>query len=193
MCFHAQQTQSAEAVYRSFGTKGPVASGVFNGFTHPQLTVITDTHPQETRLQQWGLIPHWAKDNSIQRYTLNARVESLAQRPAYRSAKRCLILVDGFFEWQWLDPQGKRKQKHLITHPHGELFALAGLWDQWVDRQTGEIVESCSIVTTAAIGVMCEIHNSKQRMPFALVEDSIAGWLCQNPVLPFHQFNAQPI
>ena len=182
MCFHAQQTTSSDGVHRHFGTKGPIASRIFNGFSHPQITAITDKNPEETCLMDWGLIPHWGKDPSIKRYTLNARMETLSEKPAYRSAKRCLVLVDGFFEWQWLDAHGKQKQKHLIGLPSGKPFAMAGLWDEWANPETGEIIQSLSIVTTAAEGIMREIHNSKQRMPIVLLGNEKTKWLNQKPI-----------
>ena len=136
MCFHTQQHRSAKEIHRRFGTKGPVTTGTYNGFAHPHMTVITDEQPTVTALHQWGLIPKWAKDHSIRKHTLNARVETLSQKPSFRQARRCLVLVDAFFEWQWLDAKGKKK-KHCITHPDNHTFAFAGLWDEWVDRKQG--------------------------------------------------------
>ena len=192
MCFHAQQKQAPEAVHRRFGTRGPVAEGVFNGFSHPQITVITDENPKVTALHQWGLIPHWAKDKGIQRYTLNAKMETLDQKPSFRSAKRCLVLTDGFYEWQWQDPEGKKKQKYLLSHAQETLFAFAGLWDQWTDASTGEIIRSLTIVTTAAQGIMREIHNTKLRMPLALTAKTESLWMKGSTPEPFYDFNATP-
>lgn len=190
MCFHTQQHRSAEDIHRRFGTNGPVTTGTYNGFTHPQMTVITDEQPTVTALHQWGLIPKWAKDHSIQKHTLNARVETLSQKPSFRKARRCLVLADAFFEWQWLDPKGKRKQKHCITHPDDHAFAFAGLWDEWVDRQTGEIIRSFAIVTTEAQGIMREVHNSKLRMPYTLASTAENEWLNGLSPAPFTEFKA---
>lgn len=110
MCFHAQQTQSQTAVHQHYGTQGPVSTGIYNGFSHPQMTVITAKEPKATTLYHWGLIPHWAKDKDIRRYTLNAKVETMAEKPSFRSAKRCLIVTDGFYEWQWQDTKGKKNR-----------------------------------------------------------------------------------
>ena len=192
MCFHAQQKQSQEAVHRRFGTEGPVATGVFNGFSHPQITVIVDENPRTTALHHWGLIPHWAKDRDIQRFTLNAKVETLDQKPSFRSAKRCLVVTDGFFEWQWQDPKGKNKQKYLLTHANETLFAFAGLWDQWTDASTGEIIRSLAIVTTAAKGIMREIHNTKLRMPLTLTSETESLWMKGTIPAPFYDFKATP-
>lgn len=193
MCFHTQQQHSSNAVAKHFGTKGPVATGVFNGFQHPQLTVITADQPNETALHQWGLLPHWTMDKSIQTYTLNARYETIDEKAAFQSAKRCLIIVDGFFEWQWLDAKGKQKQKYQIGLPKSELFALAGLWDEWRDKTSGEIIRSCSIVTTEAKGIMREIHNTKHRMPLGLCPKDEKKWLQKSTVEPFEKFMATPL
>ena len=83
-----------------------------------------------------------------------------------------MIFSDGFYEWKWLDKQGKKKQKYLIELPNSELFSFAGLYDHWVDKQTGEIINSCSIVTTEAKGIMREIHNSKIRICLLYTSDA---------------------
>ncbi|MEL0225442.1 MAG: SOS response-associated peptidase [Flavobacteriaceae bacterium] len=193
MCFHAQQTQSQTAVHQRYGTQGPVSTGIYNGFSHPQMTVIIAKEPKATTLYHWGLIPHWAKDKDIRRYTLNAKVETMAEKPSFRSAKRCLIVTDGFYEWQWQDTKGKKKQKYLITHPQEELFAFAGLHDEWIDRTSGEIVNSFAIVTTAAQGIMQEIHNSKLRMPLTLSPGTEASWLAGEIPAPFFDFTGKTV
>ena len=121
----------------------------------------------------------YLKDNSIRKYTLNAKIETLQEKPSFRNVidNRCLIITDGFYEWQWLDPKGKRKQKHLITLPENQLFTFGGLWSEWIDKETGEIVNSYSIVTTEANAFMAEIHNSKKRMPVILTKENETSWL----------------
>ena len=101
--------------------------------------------------------------------------------------KRCLIFADGFYEWKWLDKDGK-KQKYLIELPNSELFSFAGLYDQWIDKQTGEIVNSCSIVTTGAKGIMREIHNSKMRMPMIIENNQMGYWLKYEDTDLFYNF-----
>jgi putative SOS response-associated peptidase YedK len=92
----------------------------------------------------WGLIPAWAKDNSIRKNTLNAKIETISEKPSYRNSANnsCLILTDGFYEWQWLDDKGKNKQKYLFTLPNNETFEFAGLWNEWVDKSKGEIFKT---------------------------------------------------
>ena len=87
------------------------------------------------------------------------------------------ILADGFIEWQWLDSKGKKKQPYLISIPNNDLFAFAGIWSEWVDTQTGEIVKTYSMVTTQANPLMAEIHNIKKRMPIILTPANEMAWL----------------
>lgn len=192
MCFFSRQTKKAVELENRF--KANVLNlnefkptDRFNGFNHPQTPVII--HKEKERIQQlqWGLIPHWAKDISIKKYTLNARIETLTKKPSFRNVinNRCLIIADGYYEWQWLDPKGKKKQPYLITLPHNEAFAFAGLWSEWVDKTNGEIIKSYTIVTTEANKQMSEIHNSKKRMPIVLSRDNEDDWLNQMAVEEF--------
>jgi putative SOS response-associated peptidase YedK len=193
MCYHAQQTKTSTEIQQRFNVSGEAQKGVFNGFSHPSLSVITAEVPKELQSFSWGLIPYWSKEQDIRRFTLNAKLETLAEKPSFRQAKRCLVITDGFYEWQWLDDKGKRKQKHLIGLADQGLFAFAGLCDEWIDRTTGDVVNSFSIVTTAAQGIMQEIHNSKQRMPLTLTPDTEASWLAGEVPDPFYAFKAMPV
>ena len=100
-------------------------------------------------------------------------------KASFRSSlnNRCLVLSDGFYEWQWLDDKGKQKLKFLITRPNEEAFAFAGLWNDWVDKSTGEIIKTYTIITTAANELMAKIHNNKKRMPFILSNEIEEAWL----------------
>ncbi len=152
-----------------------------NGFAHKPYPVITDEHPGKIQLFDWGLIPFWAKEDKIKRATLNAKVETLTEKPSYRQSvnKRCLVIADGFYEWQWLDPKGKEKQKYLIRPKDQDIFALAGIYSHWTDKQTGEQRSTYSIVTTEANELMAEIHNNKKRMPIVLQERDRRRWLTE--------------
>ncbi len=130
----------------------------------------------------WGLIPSWAKDASIGSRMINARAETLAEKPAFRAAykyHRCLILADAFFEWQ-ARPGAKSKVPHLIRLKSGRPFALAGLWERW-SPPDGSEVRSATIITTQPNKLMETIHN---RMPVILPRDAYAQWLDPSPQGP---------
>jgi putative SOS response-associated peptidase YedK len=101
------------------------------------------------------------------------------EKPAFRTSvnNRCLVLADGFFEWQWLDPKGKVKQKYMLNLPNKAAFAFAGLWSEWTDRVTGEVIVTYTIMTTEANALMAEIHNNKRRMPIILTPENEKLWL----------------
>ena len=189
MCFHFKQTKT-EYSFGSQRLDGKVLTGIYNGFTHPKVSCITENDPHNVSNLSWGLIPEWSKTEDIKKYTLNARIETINEKPSFKNAKRCVIFADGFYEWKWLDPKGRKKQKYLIEYPDSKLFGFAGLYDQWVNKETGEILESCSIVTTAAECIMKEVHNSKLRMPVTLNIDSLSNWLNSQAVEFFSDFEA---
>jgi len=123
----------------------------------------------------WGLVPAWAKDLSIGQKMINARSETVAEKPSFRTAfkkRRCLIPADGFYEW--LKIKG-RKQPFFITLPDERPFAFAGLWERWQDKNEREdIYQSCTIITREAAGVMTKIHH---RMPLIIEPDAYSAWL----------------
>jgi putative SOS response-associated peptidase YedK len=211
MCFHSQQSQSAQTLEHRFNAKFENSSlfkpGIYNGFQFPKTPVITHKDPHTIQLFQWGLIPFWAKDDSIKKNTLNAGIETIAQKPVFRNSvnNKCLILADGFFEWQWLDENSnsyrRQKQKYLLTIPQNEPysrglspttedsipqsepssrgrvpvpplrwlspttnihepFAFAGLWSEWVDKSTGELLHTYTILTSEANELLSKIHNT---------------------------------
>jgi len=128
---------------------------------------------RELVVLHWGLIPSWAKDSSVGSRMINARAETLAEKPAFRAAlrsRRCLIVADGFYEWQKL---GARKQPYFIGLRDGGPFGFAGLWERW-SGEGGEAVESCTIVTTSANETIAPIHD---RMPVILERGDHAAWL----------------
>ncbi|MEN8187819.1 MAG: SOS response-associated peptidase [Bacteroidota bacterium] len=198
MCFHSKQTKSATEVENRFNAKIENVdlfkpSDHINGFDFPKTPIITDEDPGLIKHYQWGLIPFWAKDDDIKKYTLNAKIETLTEKPSFKNSvnKRCLIIVDGFYEWQWLDPKGKKKQKYLITLPNEELFMFGGIYTEWVDRSTGEMINSYSIVTTEANELMAKIHNSKKRMPVVLSKKNELDWLDNADLRDFGKVNVE--
>ena len=130
----------------------------------------------------WGLIPSWAKDPSIGARMINARGETLAEKPSYKGVykyKRCLIPADGFYEWK-SQPGTKTKTPYFIHMRDGKPFAFAGLWDEWraADAST---IRTCTIITTAPNGLMAPIHD---RMPVILQPQDYAEWLDEMPRSP---------
>jgi len=158
-----------------------------NGFSFMKTPVITDENRGKIEMFNWGLIPFWAKDDKIRRMTLNAKIETVEEKPAYRNSvnNRCLVIANGYYEWQWLDPKGKEKKKYLITPKDQELFAFAGIYSTWKNPQNNELVHSYSILTTSANELMSEIHNSKKRMPVVLKIEDRKNWLSGDEVLNY--------
>ncbi len=143
--------------------------------TQEVLTVVGG----ETRragFMRWGLIPHWAKDTKIGRRMINARAETVAEKPAFRDAlrrRRCLVLADGFYEWQ---KSGQSKSPMRVAMRSGQPFAFAGLWSVWKDPE-GNRIPSCTIITTSANDLLRPIHH---RMPAILPRDAEDLWLDEN-------------
>ena len=122
----------------------------------------------------WGLVPFWASDPSIGNRMINARAETVAEKPSFRNAfrkRRCLVLADGFYEWR---KEGDGKVPYFITRAVDEPMAFAGLWESWSDKETGESLQTATIVTTAANEFMAELH---QRMPVVLTPELTPKWL----------------
>jgi len=127
---------------------------------------------REVALAHWGLVPHWSKQARPKYATINARAETVADKPTYREAfrhKRCLIPATGFYEWH---QQAGQKIPYHIHVPEGELFAFAGLWDRWDKEGSG--FDSCSIIVTGANATMQPIH---ERMPVILNPAQYNSWL----------------
>lgn len=192
MCFHSKQTKSAIEVENRFKAKiddlalfQPQEN--INGFTFPKTPIITDEKRNSIQHYNWGLIPSWSKDDDIQKMTLNARIETIEEKPAFKNAinKRCLVIANGFYEWQWLDSKGKNKIKYEIGIENEELFAFAGLYSNWVDDVSGEIKNTFTIVTTEANEIMSNIHNIKKRMPIILKKEDEEKWLTHSPIKNF--------
>lgn len=157
-----------------------------NGFARPEILAVTSDQPQLLRPLRWGLIPSWVKTaeeaDRLSRQTLNARNDGVFSKPSFRSSirtRRCLIPVNGFYENR--DVKG-RKFPYFVHPANSEIFWLGGLFDRWTDRDSGEVIDSCSIITTNANHLMSKIHNLKLRMPLIIPEDKLLIWL--DPDLP---------
>jgi putative SOS response-associated peptidase YedK len=135
--------------------------------------MIRDTDAgREMVMTKWGLVPHWSRESNTRYSTINARIESVAEKPAYRAPfkhRRCLIPADGFYEWKVIDG---RKVPHHIRMRDGGVFALAGLWDHW--EGDGESLDSCSIIVMPANDVMKTLH---ERMPAIIAPANYDLWL----------------
>ena len=130
---------------------------------------------------RWGLVPHWAKEPDLKGRTLiNARSETVSERPSFRDSyrfRRCLIVADGFYEWR---RDGSTKTPYFITTGNDEPFGLAALWEAWTDKQTGEHIESTTLITTAADDYIAQLHH---RMPVTLDPGLATEWLAGNDEL----------
>lgn len=177
MCSKFEVTSTPEELHNQFG--------YINKAEFPPRDSIRPTEPvmivreqnanrRELALVRWGLIPHWVKDPDDFTLIINARAETLLEKPSFRTSlahKRCLFPASGFYEWS--GPKGNRKP-HLITPTtKGKSFALAGLWDHWLGADGSEF-ESAVIITVAANSEMSQIHN---RMPALIKEENYNDWL----------------
>jgi putative SOS response-associated peptidase YedK len=139
------------------------------------VAVIPNTGENTLTMYKWGLIPSWSKDPSIGDRMINARAETLAEKPSFRNAfrrRRCLVLSDGFYEWKQ-NPGSKSKQPVFIRLNNGHPFAFAGLWEIWKSPDGSEI-RSCTIITTQPNSLLLPIHN---RMPVILPPETYQIWL----------------
>ena len=192
LCYRTKLNTTLEKIEKAFAARfiepekySPQAE--INGFTFSQTPVVVNEAAGEINMYNWGLIPFWAKDDTIKKMTLNAKIETIAEKPAFRNSvkNRCLIIADGFFEWQWRDEKGKEKQKFLIYPKDQEIFAFAGIYSSWKNPVTEELVNSYSIVTTEANEIMSKIHNTKKRMPVVLNKADHSKWLTGSEVSNF--------
>ena len=184
MCFHYTLTiERTEVSLQLHADWDDIFDPMFHadGFAHPPMPVITMEDPGKIQLFQWGLVPFWVKSkedaDKLSNQTLNARSETIFEKPSFRNSiinQRCLVPATGFFEW--MDFQ-KKKYPHLIYIGDHELFCFAGIYSQWTDKETGEHIQSFSIITTDANPMMERIHNLKKRMPVIIPKDRYQDWL----------------
>ena len=176
MCGRFTSSQPRAAIAERFQVAVPESySERYNlAPTQRALIVRERESDREAVLARWGLLPHWAKDERIAFKMINARAETLAEKPAYRSLLgkyRCLVVADGFYEWT-VGPDGKKQPIHFRL-TDGGLFAFAGLWTCRTD-DAGELAESCTIITTRPNELVAPVHD---RMPVILPRELEADWL----------------
>jgi len=142
--------------------------------------ILIDDGIRRVKPMRWGLTPSWSKDMSFSARMINARSETIMEKPSFRnllSGKRCIVITDGYYEWQ---KAVSGKQPYYIHHPEGRLLPMAGLWDKWLNQE-GKPVLSYTVITTAPQSELAFIHD---RMPVILAPENLDKWLqtTNNPV-----------
>jgi putative SOS response-associated peptidase YedK len=177
MCGRFTQTATPAIIAEQFGVAVPSLFQPRYNIAPSQPIAVIRIEPDSTTrtlvMLRWGLIPSWAKDPTIGNQYINAKAETVAEKPSFRSAfkkRRCLVVATGFYEWQ---VQGRTKQPMWIGLKSQRPFAFAGLWEQWKPAD-GELLETCTIITTEPNGLMAQIHN---RMPVILGPAFYDQWL----------------
>lgn len=177
MCGRFSQTYAADAIAEAFHLAAiPNWQPRYNIAPTQAIPAIVETaaHQREFKPLRWGLIPSWSKDASIGNRLINARAETISEKPSFREAfrrRRCLIVADGFYEWK-KSATGK-KQPFYFRLTHGEPFAFAGLWERW-QAHDGNTLETGTIITTEANSLMASVHD---RMPVILPPETYDRWL----------------
>lgn len=179
MCGRYALTSSPAAIAERFGLAwARDVEPHYNIAPGQMIPVVRETEAgRALALLKWGLIPSWAKDASIGTRLINARGETLGDKPAFRNAYRhrhCLVPANAFYEWK---PVAGRKQPYCIRMRDQTLFGMAALWEHWM-APDGQVVESCTIVTVDANALVGELHD---RMPLILAPDDYDAWLAAGP------------
>ena len=183
MCGRYTLTLDPDELQELFGLSEPPPAGLaprFNIAPSQPVAVVPGGESRKLELFRWGLIPAWAKDPKIGSQMINARSETVAEKPAFRAAfkkRRCLILADGFYEWKRAE---SRKTPMYFQVEGGRPFAFAGLWETWASPDQGTI-HSCTILTTQANTLVASTHD---RMPVILPADAYSVWLSTGELAP---------
>ncbi len=177
MCGRFAFYSPSEAAAALFGVSGSIpVEPRYNIAPTQTIAAVRNGEDNERELVmlRWGLVPSWAKDPSIGNRMINARAETVAEKPSFRAAysrRRCIVLADGFYEWR---RAGDVKTPYFISLASGGPFGLAGLWENWHDRESDESVQTTTLITTAANDFMRPLHH---RMPMILETDAANDWL----------------
>jgi putative SOS response-associated peptidase YedK len=159
-----------------------------------KIYVLTqDDSRKYVNVMTWGLVPSWSKDKTRSASMINARSETLGEKPSFRNLltkNRCVIPIQGFYEWQVLpsDTKKPKKQAHYISRSDGQVMTLAGLWTTWRDTDNS-LLETCTIITIEATNKLNEIHH---RMPVILERETIDEWLAVNAPMPLDLLRVAP-
>jgi len=176
MCGRYTLSAPGDVVAERFGlAEAPVLAPRYNIAPSQEVPIVRAAAGpgRELALVRWGLVPSWAREAAIGNRLINARAETVAEKPSFRDSfrrRRCLVVADGFYEWQAVS---RRKQPWHFRRPDGAPFALAGLWARWHDPAGGDL-ETCAIVTTSANEVVAPVHA---RMPVLLDRPGAEIWL----------------
>ncbi|MCH9694010.1 MAG: SOS response-associated peptidase [Gammaproteobacteria bacterium] len=177
MCGRFAFYSPSEATAALFGVDGALTvEPQYNIAPTQFIAAVRDNEQQQRELVmlRWGLVPFWAKDPAIGNRMINARAETVAEKPSYRAAfrhRRCVVLADGFYEWR---REGEAKTPYFISLASGEPFALAGLWENWTDKSSGDSLQTTTLITTEANDFMQPLHH---RMPVIVQRDTADEWL----------------
>ncbi len=181
MCGRYYRRSDKQKLAEAFRTGIPTSFEILPSYNvapqsiQPVVCVNPRTLERELLPMKWGLVPYWAKDPKVAYSTIQAKSETLATSPAYREAfkrRRCLIPADGFYEWDTIGP--KRKEPFAIALKSGELFALAGLWETWRDKQIGHMLHTFTVITTDANELVESFHH---RMPVIVAPADYERWM----------------
>jgi putative SOS response-associated peptidase YedK len=190
MCFFVHQSLNAIKIKNQFRKEVRIENnlpkGIINGFSFPKIAVIVNNEPNIVQFFNWGLIPSWSQTTEIRKFTLNAKVETLDSKPSFKLYKdqRCIIILEAFYEWKWLDAKGKVKEKYEIQNENMDLMAICGLWNVWKNPINQEEIKTFTMITTEANELMSQIHNTKKRMPMILNNYEEEEWLKYGIVNP---------
>lgn len=181
MCGRFSLTKTEAEIEARFGAKFYSNDLVkrYNVAPSQLALVLTNNNPNELQFFKWGLVPSWAKDPNIGNRMINARYETLREKPSFKNLvdrKRCLVISDGFYEWRNV---GGSKMPVRITMKDEILFAMAGLWDEWRDPIAGNTIKSFTVITVPANELIAPIHD---RMPAILHPTSENKWLGLDPM-----------
>lgn len=177
MCGRFAFYSPSEAAAALFGVSGSVpVEPRYNIAPTQYISAIRNGEDNERELVmlRWGLVPSWAKDPSIGNRMINARAETVAEKPSFRAAysrRRCIVLADGFYEWR---REGDVKTPYFISLASGSPFGLGGVWENWHDRESDDSVQTTALITTEANAFMRPLHH---RMPMILETDAANDWL----------------
>ena len=177
MCGRFAFYSPSEATAALFGVSGALpVEARYNIAPTQYIAAIRDDGEdgRELTMLRWGLVPSWAKDPSIGSRMINARAETVAEKPSYRAAyrhRRCLVLADGFYEWH---AEGGVKTPYYISAADGQPFTFAALWENWQSKVSDESIQSTTLITTEANEFMSTLHH---RMPVVLRSETADRWL----------------